>query len=86
MKAQLALIGGDAMQRTVLACKLRRRGLSVFAELADRKRTKAFNRAVEEADHILDLDNDTDQAEICWLLNPATPPAIHPLPKPQPML
>lgn len=64
----IGLIGGDAMQRMVLACRLRRAGLPVFTELQNRKRQKMFAKAKEEAKTIYDLDRQEDQEALCWLL------------------
>ena len=67
MGAMLGLIGGDAMQRTVIACKLRRLGVSVHSELGNRKRDKMFARANDEAGIVIDLDREDDQETLTWL-------------------
>lgn len=67
-KALLALYGGDAMTRVITACKLRRKGLSVHAELQNRKRSKAHVAAKAESDNVLDMDSVEDQEELCYLL------------------
>lgn len=64
----IGLIGGEAMQRTVLACRLRRVGLTVFTELQNRKRQKMFAKAKEEANTVYDLDRTEDQETLCWIL------------------
>lgn len=68
MLADFALIGGSDMERTVVACKLRGEGFSVFSELASRKRQKMFKRAEEEAREVLDLAKIEDQERLCYLL------------------
>ena len=64
----LGLIGGDAMGRTILACKLRRAGLATHSELINRKRDKMFAKAREEAGTVFDIDRVEDQEALCWLL------------------
>ena len=67
-KADVALIGSDAMSRLVFATELRRKGVSVFSELQDRKRDKMYKRARDEAHCVLDLDTEEGQREY-FLLN-----------------
>lgn len=47
-KADCALIGGEPMQRVVIATQLRRQGVSVFTELSNRKLKRMYQRAVQE--------------------------------------
>lgn len=64
----IALIGGEPMSRVVMACRLRRLGLSVFTELGERKRAKMFAKAQQEAATVYDLDKTEDQEELCYIL------------------
>ena len=59
-KAQVGLIGSDAMARTLFACKLRQHGISTHSELTDRKRARMLTKAREEATIVVDLDTADD--------------------------
>lgn len=62
--ADVGIIGDTAMQRIVIACKLRRAGLAVHADLQQRKRAKAFAAALLESCKVLDLDSIAGQERL----------------------
>lgn len=68
-KASIGLVGGTAMSRTIVACKLRRLGISVEAELRERKRAKAYSATKAASLRVLDLSDINDQEELCFLLD-----------------
>jgi|GEM_PF-6032824 len=60
-EADVAIIGGDARQRCIMAIKLRRKGIIVHSELTNRKRSKMFSAAKAEtgdADRVFDMDDE----------------------------
>ena len=67
-KADCAIIGGDDMERTVFAIKVRQSGFSCFTEFKSRKRQKMFKRACDENRWgnagVYDLDDPEDRE---WL-------------------
>lgn len=46
--ADIALIGGSALARIIVACRLRLQGISVFTELTNRKPDRMRKRAIAE--------------------------------------
>lgn len=67
-RAEIGLIGLTPMERTVIACKLRRQGWSVHSELVNRKNNKMYKAAKEEAVRVFDLDKVEDQEELSFMI------------------
>jgi hypothetical protein len=56
----IALIGGDPMYRLSMACRMRRKGFTVFCEYSNRKRNKMYTKAKNECCFVFDCVNDKD--------------------------